>query len=345
MRLPDIFPKFITEDYQTEKKDMILAAIDACESMEDMSKLISYGSFKIKQGEDYRYFEDAARYVKDNSDVEQALVKKTASMIKGDDDIIHYLSTSIHYVVDFDKILDIHRDLFTEFFMRELALVDGKIEFKSEKVKQFPLYKKVMNTILSHDGEAINKMFAQMVSELPTPKVKFDFSKAVGFSFRNSKVIEVSPKEFVSRLYHICIVAYYLDEFEGEDTARNTIFKSQPYKAFSRSLKNEIKKMLTITEANVYQDDYSVFLDSYGFSAFIDSLGQFIRMLEDAHEIGRDVFAWYYHLPRHGQVHGDKKRFLDTYQEVISRSKIMHMVKLESIFDDRSNLQDIIDYE
>jgi hypothetical protein len=46
MRLPDIFPKLITEDYQTEKKDMILAAIDACESMEDMSKLISYGSFK-----------------------------------------------------------------------------------------------------------------------------------------------------------------------------------------------------------------------------------------------------------------------------------------------------------
>jgi hypothetical protein len=103
--------------------------------------------------------------------------------------------------------------------------------------------------------------------------------------------------------------------------------------------------MLTVTEANVYQDDYSLFLDAHGFSAFVDSLGQFIRMLDDAHEVGRDVFAWYYHLPRHGQVHGDKKRFLDTYQEVISRSKLMHMVKLESIFDDRSNLQDIIDYE
>ena len=345
MRLPDIFPKLITEDYQTEKKDMILAAIDACESMEDMSKLISYGSFRIKQGEDYRYFDDASKYVKDNSDVEQAIVKKTASLIKGDDEIVQYLSTGIYYTIDFDKILDIHRDMFTEFFMRELVLIDGKIEFKSEKVKPFPLYKKVMNTILAHDGDAINKMFAQMVSELPTPKVKFDFSKAVGFSFRNSKVIEVSPKEFVSRLYHVCVVAHYLDEFAGDDNAKNIIYKCQPYKAFSRSLKNEIKKMLTITEANVYQDDYSLFLDTHGFSAFIDSLGQFIRMLDDAHEVGRDVFAWYYHLPRHGQVHGDKKRFLDTFQEVISRSKLMHMVKLESIFDDRSNLQDIIDYE
>ena len=117
MRLPDIFPKLITEDYQTEKKDMILAAIDACESMEDMSKLISYGSFRIKQGEDYRYFEDSAKYVKDNSDVEQAIVKKTASLIKGDDDIIQYLSSGIYYTIDFDKILSIHRDMFTEFFM------------------------------------------------------------------------------------------------------------------------------------------------------------------------------------------------------------------------------------
>lgn len=347
MRVSDIIP-ILTEssDYQTEKKNNILSALGEVKSLEDLGKIVSYGSFRIKVGDSDHttYYENASTIVEETPEIEQAMLEIIEKHLQNDDDIVFYFGSGLHYIVDFDKVLETKRKLFTEFFIRELELIDGKLQFKSEKIKQFPNYKKIMKLLLEHDHSAIYKLFGQMLSQLPTPKVKFDF-KDTGFSWRGSGAISVDPKEFVHRFYHLCVLAYYLDEFSGNEEARSSVFKCQQYKSFSRGMRNEIKKMTSITEADVYQEEYSLFLNRHAVPEFFKSLSQFIRLLEDVHTLGRDIFAWFYHLPRHGQMHSEKQKFLDVYSETISRSNLMQYVKLESIFDDRSGLQDLVGYE
>ena len=347
MRVQDIIPRLLeSNDYQTEKKNNILAALAKVKSLEELGKIISYGSFRItpEGSEHTNYYDDAQKIIAETPEIESALLDVVEKNLQTDEDIIFYFSSGLHYSVDFDKVLKSKRDMFTSFFMKEIQLVGGKIEFKSEKIKQFPLYKKIMMLLLKHDHDAIYSMFKEMMDQLPSPKVKFDYTNA-GYRWRGSEAIAVDPKQFVSKFYHLCVIAFYLDDFAGNENTRTLVFKSPQYKAFARGLKNEVRKMLSITEADIYQEEFKMFLDSHSTSEFFRTLSQFIRMLDDVRDVGRDVFAWYYHLPRHGQVHGEKKKFLSVYSDVISRSNLMQFVKLESIFDDRSDLQDLVGYE
>ena len=347
MRVQDIIPRLLeSNDYQTEKKNNILSALSEVNSLEELGKIYSYGTFKINVGdsEHTTYYEDAVKIVESTPEIEQAILEIINNSLNADEDIVFYFGSGLHYLVDLEKVLKTKRKLLTEFFMKELQLVGGKLQFKSEKIKQFPNYKKVMNLLLDHDHDAIYKLFREMLSQLPTPKVKFDFSNT-NTSWMGSRAIEIEPKEFVHRFYHLCVIAYYIDNFSGDEEAQSLVFKCPQYKAFARGMKTEIRKMTSITEADLYQDDFALFLNRHAMPDFFKSLSQFIRLLEDVHEIGRDIFAWFYHLPRHGQIHDDKKKFLDVYSEVISRSNLMQFVKLESIFDNRADLQDLVGYE
>ena len=132
----------------------------------------------------------------------------------------------------------------------------------------------------------------------------------------------------------------------GDEIARKILTSSPGYRAYARGLKKEIAKMLHITEADVYDEDKKLFMDHHALPDFFKALADYICLLDDANAVGKEIFAWFYHLPRHGQIHQDKKRFLDVFTEVMSHSNLFGFVKLESVFDSGEYLRELYyDYD
>lgn len=347
MKFLDLIPKrlFESSEYEQRRNKLILDALSKVTSLTELQKMVSHGTFRIKDPVDgeQNYYDGASSIIKEFSDIKEAFFKIIDDNINNDDDIVEFLSSGLHYVAGFEEVLKLKRELFAEFFLRQLKIDDGQIRFENEKIKKFTNYKKVMMVLLDKDREMILSMFKQVVAQLVTPTVSFDFSPQKS-QFDGRAAIKLTPK-FMTSFNHVCAIASFIDEHGGDDDAVNILFSSPQYKAFSRSLKNSIKKMLTITEADVYQPGFEMFMNYHLAPGFFEALGSFIRFLKDATEVGRDVFAWFYHLPRHGQVHSNKKEFLNTYSEVLSRGKLMNLVKVSSVFDDRSGLEDLVYFD
>ena len=327
-----------------QRRSEVIAAIDNIKTLEDASKIISYGNLRVPSGEDGRtVHHDVKEFADEEPEIFKDLTKKINGLITNSDDMAFFVK-NFFYTLVFDDVLHSREKEFVDFFVANLKVDGTDIIFMHDDIKHFPKSKKILMMLIERDPDLIEAALKEMISALPTSTVKFEFAPTKKGWIDGRNIIKVEDG-FVPALYRVCLVAYAFDEFDGDSNARTLILKSPQYKSFARSLKNEIKRMLTITEANLYLEDYEVFLNSHALPEFFRALRDFVCLLEDAHMLGKHIFAWFYHLPRHGQMHKEKKDFLSVFTEVFSRSNIGDYTNLTPIFDNGEKLSELAYYD
>lgn len=332
------------KELNDKRRNQIQSAIDGIQSLGDAAKIISFGNFRVLGDDGYTVHHDVKEFVDEEPEIFKGLVNKLVGLIVDEDSMAKFIK-GFFYTLVFDEVLHQKEKEFVDFFVKNLKVEDTDLVFMHEDIKHFPKAKKILTMIIRRDPELVETAIKQMISAIPTSHVKFDFNptRSKGW-FDGRKVIDVADG-FVSAIYRISLITYIFDEIDGDTLARDTLLKSPQYKSFARSLKNEIKKMLTITEANLYTEDYSIFLNSHALPEFFRVLRDFVCLLEDSYSIGQQIFAWFYRLPRHGQMHKEKNEFLQVFMDVFSKSNIGTFTDLTPIFDDGHKLSELSYYD
>ena len=334
------------EEYTARIKTAIDKAVEEIDSIEKAKQTIRWGNFNVKDSEGMNHHPEVAEVFKDYPDVKEEVLKKIDGLLTDDASLISFIKEFTGSTI-FKPVVKRNEKMFTEFFFKNLTVKDGKLQFGHKDIENHPHDHTILSILVESDYNTILEYLTKVVEQIPQAKVSFNFDlqnkKAWGIEGRNA--IKVSEEGFVPRLYRAAMIAYVLDEYSGEYDAKEIVVKSPAYRGFSRSLQNSIKKMTTITEADLYKEEYALFLERHACPEFFRTLRDFISLLEDTHNVGKDIFAWFYNLPRHGQMHDEKKKFLDTFQEVLSRSGIFDMLKTESIFDDGRRLSELSFYD
>ena len=334
------------EEFTTRLRDALIKAIEGISSVEEAKSVIRWGNFNVKDSTDYSHHPEVSEIFKDHPDIKEMVLKKFNEILTDEESYVSFIKEFTGSAV-FKPVVNLKRKEFAEFFFKNLSVQDGILSFGHERIKNHPHDHTILSILIEEDYDAILEYLKEVVAHIPAATIKFEFDlegkKSWGIEGRNA--IKLSEKGFVPRLYRAAMIAYTLDEYSGENDAQEIITKSAAYRGFARSLQNSIKKMTTITEADLYKEEYALFLERHACPEFFRSLQDFISLLENTRDVGRDIFAWFYNLPRHGQMHDDKKKFLDTFQEVLGRSGIFDMLKTESIFDDGRRLSELAFYD
>lgn len=334
------------QEYNARIKTAIEKAVEEIDSIEKAKQTIRWGNFNVKDSEGMNHHPEVAEVFKDYPDIKEKVLKKIDGLLTDDTSLISFIKEFTGSTI-LKPVVNRNQELFTQFFFKNLLVKDGKLQFAHKEIENHPHDHTILSILVDTDYEVIIEYLKQVVEQIPAAKVSFTFDVQHKNSWGNEgrNAIKVSEAGFVPRLYRAAMIAYVLDEYSGEYDAKEIVVKSPAYRGFSRSLQNSIKKMTTITEADLYKDEYALFLERHACPEFFRTLRDFISLLEDTHNVGKDIFAWFYNLPRHGQMHDEKKKFLDTFQEVLSRSGIFDMLKTESIFDDGRRLSELSFYD
>jgi hypothetical protein len=334
------------KEYRKNLLDAITTAISKIKTIDDAKSVIRWGNFNVKDSEDSWHHPTVLEVFKQFEGVKEAVLEKFDEILTDEASYVSFVKEFTGSPV-FKLVVDRNRKVFAEFFFKNLSVKDGILSFGHEQIKNHPHDHTILSILVEEDYDAILEYLKQVVDHIPSAKVSFQFDldgkNAWGIEGRNA--IKVSEVGFVPKLYRAAMIAYVLDTYSGEYDAKEVVVKSQAYRGFSRTLQNSIKKMTTITEADLYNEEYALFLARTACPEFFSSLKDFISLLENTQHVSKDIFAWFYNLPRHGQMHNEKKKFLDTFQEVMSRSGIFDLLKTESIFDDGRRLSELAFYD
>ena len=334
------------EEYNARIKEAIIKAVEGISSVDTAKAVIRWGNFNVKDSEDRNHHPEVVEIFKEYPEIEEMVLKKFDEILTDEESYVSFVKEFTGSPV-FKRVINRKRKEFAEFFFKNLSVKDGILSFGHEQIKNHPHDHTILSVLIEEDYDTILEYLKQVVEHIPAAKVSFDFDLAgkKAWSVEGRNAIKISEKGFVPRLYRAAMIAYTLDEYSGELDAKEIVVKSPAYRSFSRTLQNAIKKMTTITEADLYKEEYALFLERHACPEFFRTLKDFISLLENTQHVGKDVFAWFYNLPRHGQMHDEKKKFLDTFQEVLGRSGIFDLLKTESIFDDGSRLTELAFYD
>ena len=334
------------EEYNAKIKEAVVRAVEGISSIEDAKSVIRWGNFNVKDSEDRNHHPEVVEIFKEYPDIKDMVLKKFDEILTDEASYVSFVKEFTGSPV-FKRVIDRKRKEFAEFFFKNLSVKDGVLSFDHEQIKNHPHDHTILSVLVEEDYDAIIGYLKEVVNHIPPAKVEFSFDLAgkKSWSVEGRNAIKVSEKGFIPRLYRAAMIAYVLDEHSGETDAKDVVVKSPAYRGFSRTLQNSIKKMTTITEADLYKEEYALFLERHACPEFFRSLQDFISLLENTQHVGKDIFAWFYNLPRHGQMHDEKKKFLDTFQEVLGRSGIFDLLKTESIFDDGRRLSELAFYD
>lgn len=342
-----------SEDWSKKRaaneKAAILAAIDSANTLEDFKALINWGNFSAKPlaGDDqsHNYSTSVKDFFKENPDSEELVIKKLTANLDSEDSIVNFVKLFYGSSV-FSLVADANQKMFSKFFASSLTVDNGEVVFKQEKIKSHTLAREILKMLIEEDLDLLLTSLKTAVKGLPNASVKFIFDGSHrGNSWDGRGAISVSENGFVPKLHRAALIAFEIDEHLSSDDAKKIVMGSPQYRSFTRALRHAINKMLSVTEADVYTDEFSFFLNRHYFTDFIRALTDFVRLLDDAREVGRSIFAWYYHLPRHGAVHPEKSKFLEVFSEVLSRSTLAEMTKLECVFDNGEKLSELSHFD
>ena len=334
------------EEYNKRINDAIVSAVESIDSVEKAKSVIRWGNFNVKDSEDRWHHPEVSDIFKENPEIKNLVVGKFDELLASEDAFIPFLKEFTGSPI-FNIMIQRKRKEFAKFFFDHLTLTDGILSFDHEEIKNHPHHDTILSMLIEEDYDMILGYLKQIVDAIPAATVTFDFSLDGKRSFLHDgrNAIKVSEKKFIPRLYRAALIAYMLDEYSGDSEAKDVVVHSKAYRGFSRTLQNAIKKMTVITEADLYKDEYRLFTERTAAPEFFSALGDLIALLENTNHVAKDIFAWFYQLPRHGQLHDDKKKFLDSFQEVMSRSGLVNMLKIESIFDDGRRLRELAFYD
>ena len=272
-----------------------------------------------------------------------ALKEKVQELVKTEADVVEFIKENLLYFFSERDIEATIGDVYGEFLKDSIDFGEpgkNELEFKQEEIKKWAMHPVNVKLMVTYHTDAVLAHIKSVAQTLESPTVKLDFSQGGNF-WDGRKAIKVSGN-FIKHFVHVCYLARAFDNEMDDDKARKIITSSQGYRIYARGLKKEISKMLHITEADVYDEDNKLFMDSHSLPDFFKALSDYICLLDDANQVGREIFAWFYHLPRHGQYHKDKKKFVeDVYTEVMSRGNLFGFVKLESVFDSDTYLREL----
>ena len=276
------------------------------------------------------------------ADTVKEVLGKLRDLVKTEDDVVEFIKESFLYYFNEKEIEAAIGEIYGKFLESSLDFGEpgkNEVEFKQEEIKKWAMHPVNVNLMVKFHKDSVLTHIKNVAQTMEQPTVKFDFEKGGNF-WDGRKAIQVSGN-FIKHFVHVCYLARAFDKFEDDEDARKIITSSSGYRAYARAMKKEITKMLHITEADVYDEENKLFMDRHSLPDFFKALSDYICLLDDANEIGREIFAWFYHLPRHGQIHKDKQGFLDVYTEVMSRSNLFNFVKLESVFDSDGYLREL----
>lgn len=271
-----------------------------------------------------------------------ALKEKLQELVQTEDDVVEFIKENLLYYFTEKDIEASIGEIYGKFLESSLDFGEpgkNEVEFKQEEIKKWAMHPVNVNLMVKFHKDSVLTHIKNVAQTMEQPTVKFDFEKGGNF-WDGRKAIQVSGN-FIKHFVHVCYLARAFDKLEGDEDARKIITSSSGYRTYARGMKKEIAKMLHITEADVYDEENKLFMDRRSLPDFFKALADYICLLDDANEIGKEVFAWFYHLPRHGQIHKDKQGFLDVYTEVMSRSNLFNFVKLESVFDSDGYLREL----
>ena len=290
----------------------------------------------------YEFNQDGVKKAAGYKELLVALKEKLQELVKTEDDVVEFIKENLLYYFTEKDIEASIGEVYGEFLKNSLEFGEpgkNEVEFKQEEIKKWAMHPVNVNLMVQFHKDSVLAHIKNVAQTMEQPTVKFDFEKGGSF-WDGRKAIQVSGN-FIKHFVHVCYLARAFDKFEDDEDARKIITSSSGYRAYARSMKKEIAKMLHITEADVYDEENKLFMDRHSLPDFFKALSDYICLLDDANEIGKEIFAWFYHLPRHEQIHKDKQGFLDVYTEVMSRSNLFNFVKLESVFDSDGYLREL----
>ena len=272
----------------------------------------------------------------------KALKEKVQSLVKTEEDVVEFIKENLLYFFSERDIEATIGEVYAKFLKDSIDFGEpgkNELEFKQEEIKKWAMHPVNVKLMVTYHSDEILAHIKSVAQTLESPTVKLDFSQGGNF-WDGRKAIKVSGN-FIKHFVHVCYLARAFDNEMDDDQARKIMTSSQGYRIYARGLKKEIAKMLHITEADVYDEENKLFMDSHSLPDFFKALSDYICLLDDANTVGKEIFAWFYHLPRHGQYHNAKKKFIDVFTEVMSRSNLFGFVKLESVFDSGEYLREL----
>lgn len=328
------------EEYRKNLLDTITSAVSEIKTIDGAKSVIRWGNFNVKDADDRWHHPPLSEVFKEFPTVKEMVLAKFDEIVNDD--------TRVSFIKEFagspilKDVINRHKKEFTKFFFDNLVVTDGKLAFKDLEIENHPHHDVILRVMIDEDHDMILGYLKTVVQQIPAATIKFDFDFSNKKGWHDGRAaIQLSEKGFVPKLYRAALIAYMLDEYSEEEDAQNIVKKSQSYKSFARSLQNAIKKMTTLTEADLYHEENSLLVSRGQAPDFFSALHDTICLLENADRVGKEIFSWFYHLPRHGQMHPEKQKFLDSFQEVLTRSGISNMLKAESIFSNGRRLRDL----
>ncbi len=290
----------------------------------------------------YQITQDGVKKAKGYQEFLLALKEKLQELVKTEADVVEFIKENLLYYFSEKDIESSIGGIYGEFLKNNLEFGEpgkNEVEFKPAEIKKWAMHPVNVKLMVKYHEADVLAHIKSVAQSLEQPTVKFNFAQGGNF-WDGRKAIQVSGN-FVKHFIHVCYLAREFDVVLGDEEARKILTSSQGYRVYARGLKKEIAKMLHITEADVYDADKKLFMDRHSLPDFFKALADYICLLDDANDVGKEIFAWFYHLPRHGQVHKDKQNFLDVFTEVMSRSNLFNYVKLESVFDSNEYLREL----
>ena len=322
------------------------AVIDLIKSKETLDDLLTIGKssyFSIDIPE-YRHKSVSLSELLAIPSAAELIRKKLDTFVNDERSFIAFMESNFRFHETLDWVLEKNHDLVVKLISTKLTVKNNVVQIDGEKISNILMNKRMIEHLIKKEPRIIEDVITRQIEALPNTSISFDFSNGrKGAFFDGRGAIQISEKHFIQPLYNAIIFAKMFESETGDRQFVQLIANSAEYRFFCRKLSGAINRMLNITEADVYQEEFEMLLNRTGMGSFFDALYSFVSILEDAEEVGKRIFSWWYHLPRTGQLHKDKKNFLDVYSSCLEN--VSKFVKIESFLDsDESRLHNISYY-